>query len=91
MTDRIFIATYDSRHFEFMAVADSAARAIDVCAQGLRIHADQCGIPTDWWWDELYADEAEAMRPVGGAIQVREMQVGEPYRDGSILPYPAEK
>lgn len=86
MRDPIFIATYDSRHYTFQGVGTSEAQAIDICAQGLRCHAKQCGISETWWWDDFSPkNEAEAMSPDYGLISVRAFSIGEAYRDGSVL------
>jgi hypothetical protein len=83
---KLYLATYDSRNWTFDGAGDSAAQAIDVCAQGLRCHAEQCELESGWWWHDFHASEAEAMKPDSGLFQVREIQSGEAYRDREPLP-----
>lgn len=86
----LFIARYESRNFEFEGCGRSEAAAIDVLKQGLRAHAEQCGLEPEWWWRDLYGSEREASEEPG-FFRIRQLQEGGAYRDGEEIPAPGSR
>lgn len=70
--NQIWRASLESRHFSFEAHARSQEQAIAALEAGLKIHADQVGIPGDWYKE-------------GHDISTQLIEIGLPYRDGSVI------
>lgn len=68
----MFVATYDSRSFDFMAVGWTAAGATDALMQGALDHSKVMGVGLNSWFD------------VDGVNVVR-LWPGECARDGRII------
>lgn len=70
----MFIASFDSRSFEFIAIGESAEAAQAAMIKGLKVHSKEMNISPDWWTvDDFKINEC----PVGGCL-----------RDHSILSSP---
>lgn len=63
----MFIARFDSRSFEFVALGATHAEAVTAMVAGLDAHTQQHGLEADWWGveDDLNVDEC----PVGGCLR----------------------
>lgn len=99
--ERFFLASLGSRHFDFDALGRTPADAVNTLIQGLRSHAGQYEIAPDWWYDDAMKAAADDGKPRAhveepqrliddGLIQVRELELGQAYRDGSVLPVARE-
>jgi hypothetical protein len=93
---KFFLAWYDSRHFDFEGAGATQSEAINVLIQGLRSHAGQYGIAAEWWYEpdmQAAFDDGKPREHIedhkrlidDGVIQVREIELGQPYRDHSPL------
>jgi len=67
----MFIATYESRHFSFIAAGSSIPHAIEVMMATLSKHAATYQLKSDWYYTE--------------DIMVKEMKPGDGYRDFSKI------
>lgn len=63
----MFIARFDSRSFEFVALGATHAEAVTAMVAGLDAHTQQHGLEAGWWGvaDDLNVDEC----PVGGCLR----------------------
>lgn len=95
---KLFLAYMETRNFDFDAAGQSPTEAVNVLIQGLRSHAGQCEIPPEWWYsDDMQAafddgkprDHVEEPRRLidDGVVQVREIEIGQPYRDRSPIAF----
>jgi hypothetical protein len=75
---KFYKAKLETENYSFEAFGETKTLAIEHMKLGLRTHAEQRNIPTDWW--HAWGDE----------ISVLEFKIGTPdfnsfYRDGSLL------
>jgi len=75
---KFYRAKLQTENYSFEAYGETKTLALEHMKLGLRHHAEQRNIPTDWW--HAWGDE----------IYVLEFKIGTPafnsfYRDGSLL------
>jgi hypothetical protein len=71
---KIYRAEYDSRNFEFVGYGTTESQAKKTLMLALKRHTKQFKLDKDWY----YKDD----------IFVLEYEIGEPYRDRSIVKEP---
>lgn len=67
----MFIATYESRHYSFMAAGEDYYDCLSNMMSTLAVHGANNGLPSgggEYWWDET-------------GINILEINPGDGYRD----------
>jgi hypothetical protein len=61
----MYIVTFNSRNFEFIALGTSVDEAQEAMIQGIEVHSKKMNLSSDWWTvDDFNIDEC----PIGGCV-----------------------